>query len=443
MDAAGFLSPKANAFSIAHLIDASQCIQDGACMRMNELFNWSSQLLTKEMEECLQNAGTGKKAPKRSTSSDDERPSPTISPTVGNFPPKSSNAGRSLAHIRVELEMKSLWEEFHSLGTEMIVTKAGRRMFPTFQVRLYGMEQNTKYMLMMDFVAVDDKRYRYAFHSSKWLVAGKADPSVPGRVHVHPDSPCTGTQWMKQIVSFDKLKLTNNLMDDNGHIILNSMHKYQPRFHVILIEPELELQGHQVDDINPDVVRENMRTFVFQETQFMAVTAYQNHMITQLKIASNPFAKGFRDCDPDDCNVVDVMKQLDNNISHQQPRSRLPSNIPHQSPEPVSRPQCSVALTTTAAMTMNDTNTVQNELNRPYTPHVSSPNYPMIHRVVNSHNYPSPNQSPGPQRGYHRVHRPAPYPQQMTRYNSVGGRDENVITQAYTAANTHMYTMNM
>lgn len=77
--------------------------------------------------ECLQNAGTGKKAPKRSTSgSDDEHPSPTISPTVGNFPPKSSNAGRSLAHIRVELEMKSLWEEFHSLGTEMIVTKAGR-----------------------------------------------------------------------------------------------------------------------------------------------------------------------------------------------------------------------------------------------------------------------------------------------------------------------------
>ena len=28
----------------------------------------------------------------------------------------------------------------------------------------------------------------------------------------------TGQQWMKQIVSFDKLKLTNNLMDDNGHV---------------------------------------------------------------------------------------------------------------------------------------------------------------------------------------------------------------------------------
>ncbi|CAI9565416.1 unnamed protein product, partial [Staurois parvus] len=45
---------------------------------------------------------------------------------------------------------------------------------------------------------------------------------------------------------------------------------------------------------------ENFKTFVFEETRFTAVTAYQNHRITQLKIASNPFAKGFRDCDPED-----------------------------------------------------------------------------------------------------------------------------------------------
>ena len=45
---------------------------------------------------------------------------------------------------------------------------------------------------------------------------------------------------------------------------------------------------------------QNYHTFIFNETKFIAVTAYQNHRITQLKIASNPFAKGFRDCDPDD-----------------------------------------------------------------------------------------------------------------------------------------------
>lgn len=31
-----------------------------------------------------------------------------------------------LSNIRVHLELKCLWDEFHDLGTEMIVTKAGR-----------------------------------------------------------------------------------------------------------------------------------------------------------------------------------------------------------------------------------------------------------------------------------------------------------------------------
>ncbi|KAI4455332.1 protein phosphatase inhibitor [Holotrichia oblita] len=55
------------------------------------------------------------------------------------------------------------------------------------------------------------------------------------------------------------------------------------------------------DNITDDASSQNnFKTFVFPETAFTAVTAYQNHRITQLKIASNPFAKGFRDCDPDD-----------------------------------------------------------------------------------------------------------------------------------------------
>ena len=31
-----------------------------------------------------------------------------------------------LASVQVQLEMKTLWDEFDELGTEMIVTKAGR-----------------------------------------------------------------------------------------------------------------------------------------------------------------------------------------------------------------------------------------------------------------------------------------------------------------------------
>ena len=69
-----------------------------------------------------------------------------------------------LASIKVHLESKTLWDEFDSLGTEMIVTKAGRRMFPTFQIKLTDMDPNSDYMLMMDFMPIDDKRYRYAFY---------------------------------------------------------------------------------------------------------------------------------------------------------------------------------------------------------------------------------------------------------------------------------------
>ncbi|XP_042342850.1 T-box transcription factor TBX1-A [Plectropomus leopardus] len=203
----------------------------------------------------------------------------------------SSAKAPQVSGVRVQLEMHALWQQFDQLGTEMIVTKAGRRMFPTFQVQISGMDPAAEYVLLMDFIPIDNKRYRYAFHSSSWLVAGRADVVAPSRMHFHPDSPACGAQWMKQTVSFDTLKLTNNLLDDNGHMILNSMHRYQPRFHVVYVDPapNSHLNAYR-----------NFCSFSFPETRFMAVTAYQNHRITQLKIASNPFAKGFRTTDPQD-----------------------------------------------------------------------------------------------------------------------------------------------
>ncbi|KAB0390080.1 hypothetical protein E2I00_011604, partial [Balaenoptera physalus] len=179
--------------------------------------------------------------------------------------------------VTVQLEMKALWEEFNQLGTEMIswLRVGATDEVPWAAVRAPSPPHSVP---------------RYAFHSSAWLVAGKADPTTPGRVHFHPDSPAKGAQWMRQIVSFDKLKLTNNLLDDNGHIILSSMHRYQPRLHVVFVDPRKDSERY---------AQENFKSFIFTETQFTAVTAYQNHRITQLKIASNPFAKGFRESDPD------------------------------------------------------------------------------------------------------------------------------------------------
>ncbi|XP_075218640.1 T-box transcription factor bifid isoform X6 [Lycorma delicatula] len=187
---------------------------------------------------------------------------------------------------KVTLEGKDLWEKFHKLGTEMVITKSGRRMFPAYKVRVMGLDKKAKYILLMDIVAADDCRYK--FHNSRWMVAGKADPEMPKRMYIHPDSPSTGEQWMQKVVSFHKLKLTNNISDKHGfgpllQTILNSMHKYQPRFHLVRANDILKLPYS------------TFRTYVFKETEFIAVTAYQNEKITQLKIDNNPFAKGFRD----------------------------------------------------------------------------------------------------------------------------------------------------
>lgn len=35
---------------------------------------------------------------------------------------------------------------------------------------------------------------------------------------MHPDSPFTGEQLLKQMVSFEKVKLTNNELDQHGHV---------------------------------------------------------------------------------------------------------------------------------------------------------------------------------------------------------------------------------
>lgn len=91
-----------------------------------------------------------------------------------------------------------------------------RRMFPPFKVRCTGLDKKAKYILLMDIVAADDCRYK--FHNSRWMVAGKADPEMPKRMYIHPDSPATGEQWMSKVVNFHKLKLTNNISDKHGFV---------------------------------------------------------------------------------------------------------------------------------------------------------------------------------------------------------------------------------
>lgn len=49
----------------------------------------------------------------------------------------------------------------HFSNMNMLLCVLQRRMFPTFQVHITDMDPAAEYVLLMDFIPVDDKRYRY------------------------------------------------------------------------------------------------------------------------------------------------------------------------------------------------------------------------------------------------------------------------------------------
>lgn len=58
------------------------------------------------------------------------------------------------------------------------------------------------------------------------------------------------------------------------------MHKYQPRIHLVKRNNEsMAAAGHSVIDLEA----EEYKTFVYPETTFTAVTAYQNQLVSKYK----------------------------------------------------------------------------------------------------------------------------------------------------------------
>ncbi|KAA8582414.1 hypothetical protein FQN60_009154 [Etheostoma spectabile] len=196
-----------------------------------------------------------------------------------NLSPDSIRGG-----IRVTLDNNSMWNEFFRCRTEMILTQQGSRMFPSCRFRISGLQPSRKYSLVMDVHPLDNSRYKW--NGKTWQVAGKAESPVKSQPFAHPDSPSAGQHWMQSPVSFYKLKLTNNISDQEGNTVLRPLHRYLPRLHVVQSDKaakDIKLNG-------PSVV-----TFTFPQTEFMAVTAYQNSRFSQLKVDYNPFAKGLKE----------------------------------------------------------------------------------------------------------------------------------------------------
>lgn len=82
-------------------------------------------------------------------------------------------------------------------------------------------------------------------------------------MYMHPDSPNTGAHWMRQEVSFSKLKLTNNKGSTN-----NVAQVLFPLLAVCLIFPYVHVI-HDLKHPTPQRVKMNLSITVYQ------IRAYQ------------------------------------------------------------------------------------------------------------------------------------------------------------------------
>ena len=89
-------------------------------------------------------------------------------------------------------------------------------MFPVLKSRANGLDPTAMYTVMLDFMPVDDHRWKYV--NGEWSHAGKPEPTAASKIYVHPDSPNFGAHWMKSPIVFSKVKLTNK-ENENGQVV--------------------------------------------------------------------------------------------------------------------------------------------------------------------------------------------------------------------------------
>ncbi|KAF1762226.1 hypothetical protein GCK72_010488 [Caenorhabditis remanei] len=177
------------------------------------------------------------------------------------------------------------WMLFHSEVNEMIVTKTGRNFFPKLEYIVEGLDPSKLYAMMIQIEPVGDSRYK--FSNGKWAVSGKGDVHAEAKKAWHADGVRSGKEWMDTTVAFDRLKISNDLQTRNAWMIpLHSMHKYVP---VLTIYESPSESPFVANSSNQCIASVRI-----PHTEFIAVTAYQNQKVTELKIKFNDYAKGFR-----------------------------------------------------------------------------------------------------------------------------------------------------
>lgn len=91
-------------------------------------------------------------------------------------------------------------------------------MFPLIRCQIDGLEPRAMYTIVLEFVQLGTHRWKYL--NGNWVAGGKSEPPPQNlqTFYIHPDSPNFGAHWIKEVVSFTKVKLTNKPTTQSGQV---------------------------------------------------------------------------------------------------------------------------------------------------------------------------------------------------------------------------------
>ncbi|VDK85981.1 unnamed protein product [Onchocerca ochengi] len=193
--------------------------------------------------------------------------------------------------IRINITHRKLWEEFHRNNNEMILTSKGRCIYPRIGFSVDGLESKTMYLMCLKICRSDRGRYKYT--AGEWHMTATGEPEGEAK-YIYPDNGSTqlGQYWMNNGIRFGKLKITNSTKDCSSNVLLTSMHKYRPILFIykVYATPALCLDGSTILTNQYQLIK----SFTDQIMEFIAVTAYQNQRIIEMKKIHNSYARGQR-----------------------------------------------------------------------------------------------------------------------------------------------------
>ncbi|KAJ1560189.1 hypothetical protein HK096_009686, partial [Nowakowskiella sp. JEL0078] len=236
---------------------------------------------------------------------------------------------------KVVLRNAELWDLFSSIGSEMIITKEGRYLFPLLAYDAVDFRPNEMYSIAIDFVKVSPQKFK--FKNGGWCplsddskiqyfnanTVKSLQPEEVTSLYFHKSSPRFGLSWMQTGFDFNDIKLRiksskknqknqRSDFDDSysendsdfsmnknpensrdGVFAISTSYMYKPRIHIVQHESTQKNQIARIRSQNK-VMKDLVSVITHDSTSFISVNLFQNPIIKQMKKEYNPRSHVFQ-----------------------------------------------------------------------------------------------------------------------------------------------------